>query len=163
MRLGRPRTLLGLILMGLALVTLPLLVAVVRAVIELEELTAESQAVVTESVTATLENQRLARLLADMERNARQYLVLQEAGLLEIYSQNQQSVEQSLDLLEALPHDEAIATQLDRVRDTSRAVHEALQELSSESTQEQVLTSFRVMSGAARDLAQSRFACRQHH
>ena len=42
MRFGRPRTLLGLILLGLGLVTLPLLLAVANAVLKLGQLTTES-------------------------------------------------------------------------------------------------------------------------
>ena len=60
MKLGRPRTLLGLTLLGLGLVTLPLLVAVGNAVIKLDQLASQSEAVVFESVLTTEENQRLA-------------------------------------------------------------------------------------------------------
>ncbi len=77
MRMGRPRTLLGMVLMGLAFVTVPLLVAVGNAMIKLGQLAAESEVVLADSATATLENQRLANLLDRMERNARQYLTLQ--------------------------------------------------------------------------------------
>src|SRR5690606_6004419 len=72
-RIGRPRTLLGRVLFGLAVVTLPLLIAVGHAVLQLQQLADESEIVVTRSQTATLENQRIASQLADMERNARQY------------------------------------------------------------------------------------------
>ena len=104
MRIGRPRTLLGLILVGLGLVTRPLLLAVANAVRELGQLTTESEAVVSESATATLENQRVAGLLTGMERNARTYLVLQNEELLEIYGEDHQALEESLAVLAANAH-----------------------------------------------------------
>ena len=60
MKMRRPRTLLGMVLMGLAFVTVPLLVAVGNAMIKLGQLAAESEVVLDDSATATLENQRLA-------------------------------------------------------------------------------------------------------
>jgi hypothetical protein len=81
MRLGRPRTLLGLILLGLALVALPLLIAVGTAVVTLGRHAAESEAVVNESAIITRENQRIATLLGDMERNARQYSGAARSGI----------------------------------------------------------------------------------
>ena len=93
MKMGRPRTLLGMVLMGLAFVTVPLLVAVGNAMIKLGQLAAESEVVLADSATATLENQRLANLLEQMERNARQYFELQNVAsasdLLTLYDRDQ--------------------------------------------------------------------------
>ena len=82
MKMGRPRTLLGMVLMGLAFVTVPLLVAVANAMVKLGQLAAESEIVLADSATATRENQRLANLRGLMERNARQYVDLQNPELL---------------------------------------------------------------------------------
>ena len=60
MKIRRPRTLLGMVLMGLAFVTVPLLVAVGNAMIKLGQLAGESELVLADSATAALENQRLA-------------------------------------------------------------------------------------------------------
>jgi two-component system sensor histidine kinase GlrK len=149
MRIGRPRTLLGLILLGLALVTLPLLLAVANAMLELGQLTGESEAVVSESATATLENQRIAGLLTDMERNARQFLVLQDQGLLDIYTGAQEALEQSMALLSELPQDADTAAELARLRSTSRSVHARLTGPASTDATAEVVSSFRVMSSAA--------------
>src|SRR5262245_3280681 len=77
MKIRRPRTLLGMVLMGLAFVTVPLLVAVGNAMIKLGQLAGESEVVLADSATATLENQRLANSLERMERTVRQYFLLQ--------------------------------------------------------------------------------------
>ena len=45
MKMRRPRTLLGMVLMGLAFVTVPLLIAVGNAMIKLGQLAAESEVV----------------------------------------------------------------------------------------------------------------------
>jgi two-component system sensor histidine kinase GlrK len=154
MKLRRPRTLLGLVLLGLAFVTLPLLIAIGNAVIKLGQLAGQSETVLSESATATLENQRIASLLTDMERNARQYLVLQDADLLSLYDGDQTSFEEGLAALSALPRDPAIAAQLSRLTATSRAVQQTLRDEPREGALDVIINSFRVMNTSARDVAQ---------
>src|SRR5690606_24665952 len=72
-KFGRPRTLLGLTLVGLALVTLPLLVAIGNAALQLDRLARESEAVADESGTSSQESQRLWNVVNNLERYARQY------------------------------------------------------------------------------------------
>lgn len=153
MRIGRPRTLLGLTLVALGLVALPLLLAVANAVLELGQLTTESGAVVSESATATQENQRITGLLGGMERNARQYLVLQDQGLLDIYGEDQQALEESLSLLAGLPQDETTQLQLQNLRETSRTVHGILENTPGEDAVDEVVSGFQVMAAAARDVS----------
>jgi len=150
MRIGRPRTLLGLTLVGLGLVTLPLLLAVANAVLELGQLTTESGAVVGESATATQENQRIAGLLGAMERNARQYLVLQDQELLDIYGEDQEALQDSLALLANLPQDKVTIAELQSLRATSRAVHGILMDAPGDSAVDDVVRGFQIMSAAAR-------------
>jgi hypothetical protein len=80
MKMRRPRTLLGMVLMGLAFVTVPLLVAIGNAGIKLGQLAAESEVVLDDSATATLQTERLTNLLTSMERNARTYVQIKDAG-----------------------------------------------------------------------------------
>ena len=82
MKMGRPRTLLGLVLLGLAFVTVPLLIAIGNAVLKLGQLATESEAVLGDSATATLQNEKLVSLLTSMERNARQYLQLDRKSVV---------------------------------------------------------------------------------
>ncbi len=126
MKLGRPRTLLGLILLGVAIMTLPLLLAVAKAALELGDLTQESEAVVDESLTATLENQRISSLLTDMERNARQYLVLQNEDLLALYVEGHKALMRSVEFLDKLPQQGAMAAALDALTNDALALEAAL-------------------------------------
>ena len=129
MRIPRPRTLLGMVLMGLAFVTVPLLIAVGNAMIELGELAEESEVVLEDSATATRESQRLPNLLASMERNASQHLLFQDtnpvsaADHLRFYDNDQAAFEASVNALRALPNDTAVAVQLGRLTTMSREMH----------------------------------------
>ncbi len=156
MRLRRPRTLLGLTLLGLALVALPLLVAVGHAVRKLDQLATESEAVVLESVRSTEENQRLANLLRAMERNARQYVVLQQPELLELYRDDQASFQQTLTNLARLPQDEFTTAQLTTLYEASWQVFAALADYDAQDeTLPEVVDQFGIMATAASALAQS--------
>jgi two-component system sensor histidine kinase GlrK len=158
MKIRRPRTLLGLVLLGLAFVTLPLLIAIGNAVVKLGQLAAQSETVLSDSASATLENQRLGSLLTSMERNGRQYLELQSVAsasdLLTFYDGDQAAFEQSLDILTSLPKDTAIAEQLRRLATLSKEVHWALRSRPADGAIDTIIDRFRVMNSAARDVAQ---------
>ena len=130
MNMGRPRTLLGMVLMGLAFVTVPLLVAVGNAMIKLGELAAESEVVLADSATATLENQRLNNLLETMERNALLYFELQDVASasdrLTFYDRDQAALEASIAALRELPSEAPIRDQLARLSSISKDVHRIL-------------------------------------
>jgi two-component system sensor histidine kinase GlrK len=158
MKIRRPRTLLGLVLLGLAFVTLPLLIAIGNAVLKLGQLATQSETVLSDSAVATLENQKLGGLLQTMERNARQYLTLKDiasaADLLTLYDGDQAALEQSLITLTALPKDIAIAEQLRRLGSLSKEVQWSLRSGNVEGTADTIIDRFRVMTGASRDVAQ---------
>jgi two-component system, NtrC family, sensor histidine kinase GlrK len=130
MKMRRPRTLLGMVLMGLAFVTVPLLVAVGNAMIKLGQLAAESEAVLGDSATATLENQRLTNLLQRMERNALQYIELKNvvatSDLLNLYDRDQATFEGSVAALRTIPSEAPVRDQLARLTSLSKDVHRML-------------------------------------
>lgn len=155
MRIGRPRTLLGLILVALALVTLPLLVAIGNAALKLGQLAAESEAVAGESATTSVENQRVLSLLTDLERNARQYLVLREDELLALYDSDRTALKQSIDVLAAVPQDPTVAAQLQQLSKASDGMRTLLsRDVPSEQALELVVNGFRSMNQTARDISQ---------
>ena len=159
MKMRRPRTLLGLVLLALAFVTLPLLIAIGNAVIKLGQLATESESVLGDSATATLQNEKLVSLLTSMERNARQYLQLQGVApsaseLLNIYDSDQVSFEQSLAALTTLPKDPDIAEQLRRLSSISKEVHWALRSGANNGSIDMLIERFRVMNASARDVGQ---------
>jgi two-component system, NtrC family, sensor histidine kinase GlrK len=158
-KIRRPRTLLGLVLLGLAFVTLPLLIAIGNAVIKLGQLATQSESVLADSATATTQNEKLVTLLTSMERNARQYLQLQgvvasASELLKIYDSDEIALEESLATLTSLPKDSDIAEQLRRLASISKEVHWALRSGANDGALEMVIDRFRVMNEAARDVGQ---------
>ena len=155
MKLGRPRTLLGLILVGVAVLTLPLLLTVAKAALELGELTRESQAVVDESLTATLENQRIANLLSDMERNARQYLVLQDDDLLALYVDGHEALMRSVTFLGRLPRQEAMSAALGGLTNDALALEEALVSAPRAIGVDEIVERFQRMTLAAREISEN--------
>jgi two-component system sensor histidine kinase GlrK len=154
MKLNRPRTLLGLILLGLALLTLPLLLAVAKAALEFGELTRESEAVVNESLTATLENQRIAGLLSDMERNARQFLVLQDADLLALYVEGHDALMRTITFLSRLPGQQAMSAGLGALASDALTLEEALSSEPRTIDVEEVVQRFREMAIASREIGE---------
>ena len=85
MRWLRPKSLTGLMLLGLALLALPLLVAIVTAALQFRRLSTTGQKIVIEGVTAARESQRLFSEIDSLERTARLYDVLDDPRLLQLY------------------------------------------------------------------------------
>ncbi len=156
MNMGRPRTLLGMVLMGLAFVTVPLLLAVGNGFIRLGQLAAESEVVLTDSATSTLQNERLANLLGSMERNARNYVTIKDvspaaaANLLAVYDGDQADFEESVAEIRVLPSDTAIRDQLARLSSITKDVHRILH---SGATESPIVQRFRLLSEATRAVA----------
>ncbi len=72
-------------LLGLALIALPLLAALLTAALQIRSLADTGQKLVLESVTAARASQELFSQIASLERTARLYDVLADANLLELY------------------------------------------------------------------------------
>jgi two-component system sensor histidine kinase GlrK len=87
----RPKSLSGLMLFGLMLLALPLLVAIITAALQIRTLATTGQRIVIEGVTAARASQQLFSEIASLERTARLYDVLNEAGLLQSYEQEDQA------------------------------------------------------------------------
>ncbi len=155
MRLGRPRTLLGLILLGLALVALPLLIAVGNAVATLGRHALASETVVNESAAITRENQRIASLLGDMQRSALQYLVIPDPGLLTLFDGDLVSLARSTQALTNLPQSEEVTAQLSAIVMRAATVRNILSAPTQEGApDERIIDTFRAMNADAREVAQ---------
>ena len=84
MKFRRPRSLNGLILVGFGFVALPLLLAVVWVLVNLDQVAAQSERLVVTGVSAAENNRRLEEQLGSLERVARQYEVLRNPESLQI-------------------------------------------------------------------------------
>jgi len=150
--LRRPRTLLGLILTSLGLVTLPLLVAVGYATYRLGQLTGDSIVVLDSAASATTEAERLGSLLINMERNARQYLLLGAERSLTVYREDEAALRNSLLVLSGLPQATAGVTQLQQISTLSETVDAVLLDRGVPGAEERIITAFQAMDAAAQSL-----------
>jgi two-component system sensor histidine kinase GlrK len=102
MKLRGPQSLNQLILVGFGLVALPLLVAVIWALVNLDRLAEQSEQLVTSGVTAAENNRLLVEQLASLERVSRQYLILRNAESLAIMQQDLASLQSTLETMKPL-------------------------------------------------------------
>jgi two-component system, NtrC family, sensor histidine kinase GlrK len=72
-------------LVGLGLITVPLLAAIVTAVLQMRVLAATGHRIIVEGVTTARASQALFAEIAALERTARLYNVLNDAKLLDVY------------------------------------------------------------------------------
>ncbi|WP_200194798.1 sensor histidine kinase [Halorhodospira abdelmalekii] len=85
--LGRPKSLLRLVLIGFALVSAPLITALGVAAWSVDRLAGEGELAVYEAIGVTQESARMARLATDMERAARQHLIFDDPTSMRDYRQ----------------------------------------------------------------------------
>ena len=96
MKFLRPRSLNGLILVGFSLVALPLLLAVVWALFNLDRVAEQSESLVHTGVEAADNNRRINERLISLERSARLFQVLKTDDSLQLITQNLQRFESTL-------------------------------------------------------------------
>jgi two-component system sensor histidine kinase GlrK len=102
MKLRGPQSLNGLILVGFGLVALPLLVAVIWALVNLGRLAEQSEQLVISGVSSAENNRQLVVQIASLERLSLQYQVLRNADSLTILQQDLANVQATLDRIRPL-------------------------------------------------------------
>ncbi|HEV2286632.1 MAG TPA: HAMP domain-containing sensor histidine kinase [Steroidobacteraceae bacterium] len=85
MRWARPKSLSGLMLVGLGLMAVPLLAAILTALLQMRVLADTGQRIIVEGVTAARASQSLFAEIASLERTARLFNVLNDGKLLDLY------------------------------------------------------------------------------
>ena len=126
MKFRRPRSLNGLILLGFGLVALPLLVAVVWALFNLDRLAAQSEQLVTTGVDAAESSRRLIEALSELERSSRQHDILGTEESLALLQEDLRSINQRFEYIRPLAQSAFVEPQLDRIRSDVRRVAFAL-------------------------------------
>jgi two-component system, NtrC family, sensor histidine kinase GlrK len=124
--LYRPKSIVRLILFGFAAVGTPLIVAVVTALVEVDELAEQSQAAVLEAEIATQQSRSLMEHLTEMQRALGQFQVLGDGDFYEIYSNRRQAFLNAIDNLMALRTTETATAELERLRAEEQALFESL-------------------------------------
>ncbi|WP_129138286.1 sensor histidine kinase [Modicisalibacter coralii] len=89
-RRWRPRSLLQLVLLAFVVVMLPIAVLMFQAGQALSELSQLANVSAREAVDQTRRARTLSNLAVEMERSARQYAVVEQPGLMEIYADKAQ-------------------------------------------------------------------------
>ncbi|WP_280568088.1 ATP-binding protein [Chromohalobacter sp. 296-RDG] len=96
-RRWRPRSLLQLVMLAFVMVMLPIAVLMFQAGQALSELSSLADVSARQAVEQTRRARTLSNLALEMERSARQYAVLEQEGLLSIYTEKAQRYAQLLD------------------------------------------------------------------
>ena len=102
MEFRRPRSLNGLILVGFGLVALPLLVAVIWALVNLDRLAQQSEQIINTGIDSAQNNRLLAEELVQLQRSTNQYHILRNEESRTIMRQDLRSVEQRLQGMSSL-------------------------------------------------------------
>lgn len=97
MKLRRPQSLNGLILVGFGLVALPLLFAIIWALYNLDRLAEQSERLVVTGVSVAEQNRLLAEQVGSLDRLTRQFVALRDPELLTLMSQDLAQIEDTLD------------------------------------------------------------------
>src|SRR5437879_2022913 len=100
MRFLQPRSLTSLMLIGFALVSVPLLLAVFNDAAKVKDLSDKHAALVRTSVEITSYTQQLFQLINLMDRKAQIYQALNDPELLQVYRDNYRN--RFLDTINAL-------------------------------------------------------------
>ena len=126
MRIPRPRSLNGLILVGFGLVALPLLIAVLWALFNLDRLVTQSEELVVTGVAAAENNRLLTERIGSLERVARQYLILRNPDSLLLLQQDLVDVEARLQNMRPLTEKANTTALLGTIGDSARRIGVAL-------------------------------------
>ena len=113
-------------LTGFALVSAPLLLAVVIGAAKVRNLSEESAALVRSGVEATHYSQQLFQQIASMERGARLYQVLNDPALLQVYRDSRERLLVTLNNIEGVAEDPLRQTHIQALRGGLRRLDGAL-------------------------------------
>jgi len=97
-------------LLGVALIAVPLLIAILTAVLQIRDLAETGEKIVIQGVTGARASQALFGQIASLERTARLYDVLSDPKLLELYRTQDERLTATREQLERLTTSEARLT-----------------------------------------------------
>jgi two-component system sensor histidine kinase GlrK len=130
-----PRSFLKFILLGFLLVSVPLVYALAELILSLDRLQTQGQQAVKEAAQASRGTRQLSEQAATLERIVRQYLILEDAALLDDYARVRGDFAQTARLLGALPLERAPIATLDALVDNEAALYGKLRARRGDDTQ----------------------------
>jgi two-component system, NtrC family, sensor histidine kinase GlrK len=131
MRLGLshryyPRSLLRLLAIGFAVVAAPLVLALVNAALSVQDLARQSESTIDQAAQAARGSRLLMEEALSMERIVRQYVILDDSGLLVDYMKIRANFKRTTSELSLLPLDEGQLAALNRTIDWEQALFRTL-------------------------------------
>src|SRR6185503_3596431 len=132
MRFYYPRSFSTLLLVGFALIALPLMLALVNNAISIDQLGNQSQQAVYQAVQATQSSRKLSELLPLMERAANQMIILGERSLLDTYRVHRKELQATAAELSALPFDSEQRAALREIVDGEEAIYRLLTDVGAD-------------------------------
>lgn len=121
-----PRSFLKLIFAGFSLVALPLIVVLIANAISVDQLATHSEKAVYQAVQATQNGRALMEQINAMERSARQYLILNDASVLEGFITAHKNFKDTARRLSSLPLDSAQRARVDELAATEQVLYESI-------------------------------------
>jgi two-component system sensor histidine kinase GlrK len=122
MRLPRPKSLSGLMVIGFTIVAAPLLFAIVNAAVQMHRLSNRSEQLVVHGMQGTRNNQSMFEEIGALERAARLYQIIGNGELRDVYTRNHDRLAVTIGELLTLPLDSeaqaearALLTEADRL------------------------------------------------
>jgi len=115
-----------LILYGFGFVSLPLIGALIYGAVHMERLAEQSQDAVHQAVRATQHSNKVLEQITSMERSGRQYLVLQDPGLLDAFRDSHEHFQQTVGNLRGLPLDENLLRLIGQLLRAEQAIFDAV-------------------------------------
>jgi len=128
MKFYRPKSILRLILLGFFLVALPLIIGLVYATISVDRLVNQSQQNLLQGIFVTQSSQALIEAVTAMERNARQYQVVGDKVLFNVYAENHTRFVETADALDELGLSAAQSMLMSELRLDENEIYIALSE-----------------------------------
>jgi len=122
----QPRSIFGLVLLAFALVTAPLVAAIIAASAQVENLADQSRTAVVEAELATRHSRALLEQLTEMERSFGQFQVLLDDALYDDYLARRSNFRYAASALAALAPDPALLADIQALIDEEHAVFDRL-------------------------------------
>jgi two-component system sensor histidine kinase GlrK len=122
-----PKSFLKLLLIGFLVVSAPLIIALVNAAFSVQRLAGMSESAVDQAAQATRGSRLLMEQVLSMERLVRQYVILDDGGLLDDYAKIRASFKRTTSELSLLPLDDDQLAELNRTIDMEQVLYTLLE------------------------------------
>jgi two-component system sensor histidine kinase GlrK len=154
MRLLRPKSLSGLMLIGFTIVAAPLLFAIVNAAVQMSRLSSRSEQLVIHGMQGTRDDQQMFEEISALERTARLYQIIGNVDLLDVYARNNERLTATTHELLRLSLDAESRAQLGALQAEAQRLQRELQHTAPSSTQmTELINAFPQLSDLASKLS----------